>query len=223
MALTNGKFTNGPLIFLSPRSSKMVNNEEVEVDPHFEVSKVGEDEKIAKTSETADTVSGDLTKIDFKEREHKGKKNKHVVLFVKDGGDTYHLDLTYRISTRSLYNSMLSLSSPKGISIGIYRNKKGFETFSLRQNNDTVKWKYELAELPKAEAIHDKKNVLIKTDYSDVDQFFEDGLRELSVKLFGSARTETAAPAAAAPATTKTEKAAATVAPAPVEDTSVPF
>jgi hypothetical protein len=236
MALTNGKFTNGPLIFLSTRSNKVVDGEEVEVDPHFEISRVGEDGKIARTAETATEISGDLSKIDFKEREYNEKTTKHVVLFIRDGADTYHLDLTYRLSTRSLFNSLLSLANPKGIEIGIYRNKKGFETFSVRQGGEMVKWKHELDAQPKGYKMLNKKGELVKTDYSEVDEFFEAELRALIETLFGPQAAKADKPATAAPAATPAAKTTATAskakaaapaaAPAPAavaDDTSVPF
>lgn len=217
MALSNGKgYSNTPLIFLNPRNSKLVDGKDVKVDPHFEISRVGADNKIAKTNETCTEVSGDLIKLELKDREYNGKVTKHAILLIKDGADTYYLDLTYRIATRSLFNALLSLPNPKGISIGYYENKKGFEAFSVRQNDVVVKWKYEIADLPKADVIKDKKGEVVKTDYSEVDAFFEDNLRELSESFFGPAKAaETAAPAAAS-------KAAAPVASAE-DDGQVPF
>lgn len=185
MALSNGKYNNGPLIFLSPRSQKTIDGKVEDVDPHFEISRVGEDGKIAKTAETAKEVFGDLIRIEFKEREFKDKQTKHAVLYIRDGKETYHLDLTYRISTRSLFNAFLSLEDAKNLKISYYLSKKGFESFAVRQGDELVKWKYELKDLPVAEVIKDKKGVVIKTDYSDVDQFFENKLIELSEKLFG--------------------------------------
>jgi hypothetical protein len=212
MALTNGKnFASGPLIFLSPRSQKTVDGKKVKVDSHFEISRIGEDKKIKPSTETCTTVSGNLIKIELKEREFNGKINKHAVLYIKDGEDTYHLDLTYRLSSRSLFNAMLNLPDAKNISIGIYDSKKGFETFSLRHNDEVIKWKYKLEELPPVFEVKNKKGEVIQNDYSDVDGFFETGLRELSERLFGpgktGAKTEAAAPAAqeaaAAPSTTE--------------------
>lgn len=186
MALANGKFKNdGPLIFLSTQSKTVVEGKEVEIEPRFLVSRVGADGKIAKTDETYTEISGDLTKIDFKEREFNGKASKHAVLYIKDGKETYHLDLTYRISTRSLFNALLALENADGIKISVYRSKKGYESFALRQGDELVKWKHELATLPKADELRDKKGVLVKTDYTEVDTFFENELKELSIALFG--------------------------------------
>ena len=219
MALSNGKFpNNGPLIFLSPVSKKTIDGKSVKVDPHFKISRVGADNKIAETTETATEVSGNLLKIEFKEREFNGQVNKHVILLIKDGADTYYLDLTYRIATRSLFNALLNLESSDNISIGYYESKKGFEAFSLRQNDAIVKWKFDIADQPKAEEIKDKKGVVIKTDYSEVDAFFEDALRELAVKLFG----ESAAKPEVKAAQKKDTPTEASVT-GPDKDSDVPF
>jgi hypothetical protein len=203
MALTNGKnFTSGPLIFLSPRSQKTVDGKKVKVDPHFEISRIGEDKKIKPSSETCTTISGNLIKIELKDREFNNQINKHAILYIKDGDDTYHLDLTYRLSTRSLFNALINLPDAKNISIGIYESKKGFETFSLRQNDEVIKWKYTLEEQPAVEEMVNKAGTKKLTDYSEVDAFFEGHLRAWSDSVLGvgktGGKTEAAAPAAKA-------------------------
>lgn len=190
MALTNGKgFISTPLVYLSPRSSVVENGKTVELEkPRFEVSRINADGKIEKTQETATSVSGNLTRIDFKEREYNGNKNRHVILFINDpdSNETYYIDLTYRISTRSLFNALLSLKSTKDIELTIYRSKKGYESFGVRQAGQLMSWKFPLEQLPAADVIKDKKGNVIKTDFADVDSFFEEELRNLSATLFGT-------------------------------------
>lgn len=189
MALSNGRgFTsNGPLIFLSPRS-KDKEGHEIER-PYFEVSRVNpETNKIEQTDEKFSEINSvSLFSIQFKEREARGGGiNKHVVLYLRDkeSNETYSLDLTYRIATRSLFNSLLSLKSNEGLSISIYRSKKGYESFYLTQNAVKVGWKFENREdLPEAEVIKDRKGTVIKTDYGAVDDFFEAELKALVAAL----------------------------------------
>lgn len=232
MALSNGKgYSKTPLIFLSPRSQKLVDGKKVNVDPHFEISRVGEDDKIKNTGETCTDVSGTLTKIELKDREFNGAINKHAILYIRGKSDegaeeTYYLDLSYRISSRSLFNALLSLTSPDNLSIGIYESKKGYETFALRQGDVMIKWKHDLAELPKTVDILDTKGKLVKRDSSDLDEFFETGLRELSVRLFGAPKEKAAAPAPVetkAPAAAKTQPAPKAAPVAASDDASVPF
>ncbi len=230
MALSNGSYSSGPLIFLNPRSK---NKDGDKVNPHFEIARVNEDKKIAPTGETATKVTGDLLRPKFTEREYKGVINKHVGLYIKDGDETYSLDLTYRISTRSLFNAILSLTDPKGIEISIYESKKGYEALSLRQNDDLVAWKFDgrKGEIP--EAITVKFKGKDQHDFTPVDDFFEENLKAWAEEVFGpekaskseakEAREQTATEAAPASTPTKsTQKTVAkTTAKTPTKSTPV--
>lgn len=239
MALSNNTgYSNSPLVYLNPRSSTIgKDGKEVELEkPRFEVSRVNADGNIEKTDETANNVSGNLVKLDFKEREIKGQKTKHVVLYIQDSqaNETYFIDFTYRISTRSLFNAMLSLKDNKDIELSIYRSKKGYESFGLRQAGEQVSWKYSLDALPQAEQIKDKKGAIVKTDFSEVNDFFENELRALAASLFGekkvAAPSKTAVKAAkpAAKANAKTTTVSEPEAPEEVaaetrSDEDIPF
>ena len=227
MALSNSKGggNSGPLIFLSPRSKvKGADGKDTEVDPFFEVSRRGEDGKIKKSDEQPTSVEGDIIRLELTEREFNDNITKHAILFIRDNAanETYYLDLPYRLATRALLNSLLSLSDVKGINIGIYRSKRGYETFSLRLNDQTVKWKYELKDLPQPEDILDKKGKKVKTDFSEVDQFFEDNLKEFG-KAFGIL-ADAKAPKGKAEKTKETvEETKKEEAPATVGGKPIPF
>jgi hypothetical protein len=219
MALSNGNgLSSGPLIFLNPRSKDKDDNK---VPPHFEIARVGEDKKIKATGETATKVTGDLLRPRFTTREFKGVENKHFILYIKDGDETCNLDLTYRISSRSLMNAILSLTDPKGIEISIYESKKGYEALSLWQGDKMVPWKFDgrKGEIPEADVIKDKKGTIVKTDFSEVDEFFESNLKAWADKLFGAEKAKNDAPA------TNTESAPAeqpAAAPAPAKAAAKP-
>jgi len=194
MALgNNNSFGGGPLIFLTPRN-KDAKGEKVK--PYFSVSRVGEDGKIAQTTEQVTSVSGDLVKADYKERDVKTKagtteKRKSVALYLKDSqaSETYHVDISFSIAGRSLFNALATLGdsgSFEDVEISVYENRKGFEVFGLKQGGQQVKWKYNLDELPKADPIKDKKGNLIKNDYSEIDEFFLIEINKISEKLGGS-------------------------------------
>lgn len=208
MALSNGNgLSNTPLIFLNARSQDKEGNK---VAPHFEIARVGEDKKIAATGETATKVSGDLLRPRFTSRDFKGSPTKHLVLYIRDGDETYNLDLTYRISSRSLMNALLSVTDPKGVEISIYESKKGYEALSLWQGEKMVPWKFDgrKGEIPEADVIKDKKGAVVKTDFSEVDEFFETHLKAWADEVFGPEKTKSdAAPA-------KTETPAENPAPA---------
>ncbi len=221
MALSNGRGTsNTPLVYLSARSTyKDAEGKSQDLDiPVFEVSRIDPtDSKIKKSfidgpldkdgnptklPETCRAVSGDLTGIQFKTREFNGKSSDHTILFIRDAGanETYYIDFTSRLSTRSLFNALLNLENPKGITISIYRSKKGFESFGVEQDGKNIKWKHSLDALPKAEKITNKKGEVVQTDFSEVDAFMQGELKAFAAK-FGFGKTESV-PAADASKTT---------------------
>lgn len=217
MALSNGNgLSSTPLIFLNARSQDKEGNK---VAPHFEIARVGEDKKIAATGETATKVSGDLLRPRFTSRDFKGSPTKHLVLYIRDGDETYNLDLTYRISSRSLMNALLSVTDPKGVEISIYESKKGYEALSLWQGDKMVPWKFDgrKGEIPDADVIKDKKGAVVKTDFSEVDEFFETNLKAWADEVFGpeKAKSDATAPA-------KTEAPAEDPAPTKVPAKSAP-
>jgi len=216
MALSNGNSFSGPLIFLNPRSKT---DKGVKVAPHFEIAKVGEDKKIQKTGETCTNVRGDLLRPRFTTRDYEGQPIKHVVLYIQDKaanegkGETYSLDLTYRIASRQLFNAILSLTDPKGILISIYENKKGYETLSLGQGEGDrpplVAWKYdsrkgEIPEAVEGPMFKGKRQF----DYDPVDNFFEAELKAWADAIFGEDKGKSAAASktsGSAPANTGTK------------------
>lgn len=220
MALSNGNgLSSTPLIFLNARSQDKEGNK---VAPHFEIARVGEDKKIAATGETATKVSGDLLRPRFTSRDFKGSPTKHLVLYIRDGDETYNLDLTYRISSRSLMNALLSVTDPKGVEISIYESRKGYEALSLWQGEKMVPWKFDgrKGEIPEAEVIKDKKGAVVKTDFSEVDEFFENALKAWADEVFGPEKVK----GEAAPAKTESpvETPVPTPAPAPTKTATKP-
>lgn len=195
MALSNGPaggLNSGPLIYLSARSQDANGNK---IAPHFEIARKGEDGKITKTDETCTKVSGSLQRPRFSVREHKGIPSKHVTFYIRDNdaNETYHLDCTYRISTRQLFNGVISLETPDDISINIWETRKGYEALSLRQGDKLVPWKYDSrkGEIPEPEKVKFKGKDM--SDYTAVDDFFEAELKEWADRVFGPERTTSGA------------------------------
>lgn len=238
MALSNGNgLSNTPLIFLNPRSQDKEGNK---IAPHFEIARVGEDKKIKATGETCTRVSGDLKRPRFTTRDFKGVPNKHVILYIQDGDETYNLDLTYRISSRSLFNALLGLTDPKAIEISIYGTKKeGYEALSLWQNGKMVPWKFDgrKGEIPEAHVVMFKGKE--QRDFTPTDDFFEEQLKAWADEVFGPEKTksdaapaktetpaENPAPAKAAAKPTAAKTATKPAVPAATEadpDDSIPF
>lgn len=151
--------------------------------PYFSVSRKV-DGKYVLQAEQYNRVSGTLSRIDVLEKEWKGDKYNTVSLFLKDGDETYLVDLRFNMASRSLFNGLASLENYDGISITVYENKTGYQTFGLWQNDKMVKWKYKLDELPVPDSVTFKGKV--QHDYSKVDDFFVKVLQEISGKLGGS-------------------------------------
>lgn len=194
MALKNGRneLSNVPLIYLSPRAKDKAGNK---VAPHFEISRKNEAGKIERTDETCTDVDGDLVRVQFKEREWQGQMMKHVVFYLRDpvANEMYHLDLTYRIATRALFNAIISLESPKGLSIGIWENKRGYDCLSLRQHNELVPWKYDgrKGEIPEPVTVKFKGKEM--RDFTATDEFFENELKLWVAGVLNTQQEETPA------------------------------
>ncbi len=177
MALKNRTPLNTNMVFLSI-VSRDENDEKIK--PFFRISRVI-DSKIEKTDETYEVLSGNLYKVNFKDKVFRNQTTPTVDLIFKDntqGSDeTYCLNLTYRNSTRSLFNSLAGLEDFDDLEVSVYNNKKGYETFSLRQNGEKTNWKYELDELPviKKVTINRKE----ESDFSEINTFFENELKEI--------------------------------------------
>lgn len=156
------------------------------VSPYFSVSRKV-DGKYALQSEQYNRVSGTLSKIDIKEQEWNGEKYNTVALYLKDGDETYLIDLRFNLAARSLFNSLASLEDFANLGLTVYENKSGWMALGLWQNDKMVKWRYKLEELPTPDAVTFKGKEM--HDYSKVDEFFSKVLREISGKLGGNQKT----------------------------------
>jgi hypothetical protein len=210
MALnTNSGYSSGPLIFLSPRSK---DKDKKDVPPHFEVGRVGPDGKIVNDAETVTNVSGDLFRIEFKEREFNGETFEEPVFYLKDGAvnESYRLPIRFGIPGRGLFNRMATLNDGvdfSNLQVDYYRNRNGYETFGLKQKGEPVKWKYENDQIPAAlEIKHPTTGKVLQRDYTAPNSFFRNILQQIAdkvnkVKPAGEAKHEKAPASAPKPAT----------------------
>ncbi len=217
MALGNsaGFGNSGPLIFLSPRSK---DKDKKECDPHFTVGRSVEG-KIVDDKETVTNVGGDLFRLEFKEREYNGEVSEEVILYLKDkeANEAYRLPIRFGVAGRGLFNKLITLSSFEGLQIGYYRNKAGYDAFSLKQGDQSVKWKYENDKLPAAlEIKHPTSGKVLQRDYSEINKFFKAELEAVAAKVN---KAKPAEKAEAAPKPTTAGKPANTDA----QDSDVPF
>jgi hypothetical protein len=192
MALSNGNGNNGSssLIILKPVNKDENKNK---VEPYFSVTRKV-DGKWKTGSETFNKVSGSLSKVEVKEQEFNKVKYKTVGVYLKDGEETYLLDLRFSITTRNLFNMLATLTAFDNLSVSYYQDKNGYDRFSLRQNDAFVNWKYSAEQLPKPIEVTFKGAV--QRDYTPIDEIFEKELVELN------ARVSSGKPAKSKPAST---------------------
>ena len=136
------KQNNGELIILK---LKTTDPEKKPTPVHFEITRK-KDDKWVVAGETKD-VSGDITKIELYEKEYEGQVTPLVKVYLEDAeaSETYLIDLRYNMLSRNLFNSLLSLTSFGGVSIGVYDRKVGEKTYpsiSVKQNDKRVDSKY---------------------------------------------------------------------------------
>lgn len=192
MALTNNKSQGGggPLLFLSPRSK---DKNKQDVPPHFEVGRVNAEGKIENDPNlTVTSVSGDLFKLEFKQREFEGNITEEAVFYLRDKsageqGESYRLPIRFGNTGRSLFNTLASLADGNdfsGLQIDYYRSKKGYDTYAVKQHGEKVSWKYELKDLPVAlEIKHPVTGKVLQRDYSEVNSFLKAELQKIAEKV----------------------------------------
>lgn len=167
--------------------------------PFFEV-KAKNGDKWELLPETATRVSGNLIGLQHKENQFDGKTIKSVNLTLQDGNEVYFVSVGYTFMGRSLFNSLLSLKTFNGIELGLYKgkpkgDKEGFHSVSLRQNQEQVKWHFELKDLPAITKV--KINGQMMSDTEAIDTFFIEHIKKLSQTVRSAApvvHNEAAAP-----------------------------
>lgn len=195
----NNENNNGTLYVLKV---KVTDENKKKLDhPVFEVKTKNETGQWVITN-TVPSVSGRVSKLDIKENDWEGEKYYTASLLLKDDEveESYLVDLKVaNMMNRSIFNSLLNIDVSLPIKLGLYTSKKGYPTGSVRQGENLIDWKFSLQDQPKAEEIQFKGKVM--RDYSAVDKFFVDKLREFSASLGGAPEAQSK------PASTKAKAA----------------
>jgi len=186
MSLGQDNQNNGKL-FILKITTKGVDGKEVP--PAFSVSEKNQETGKWAVTGSVSSVSGELSRIDIKDNEWEGQHYNTVSLYFKDSvlDETYLVDTKVNMLSRSIFNSLLNLENYDEVKLGLYLNKKGYAAVAVRSHGDMVNWKYSLDEQPKPEEVKFKGK--IQRDYTEVDSFFIEKLRDLAGRL-----GETAAP-----------------------------
>lgn len=183
MSLKRNSFNNdGKLSVLRLRTKDAAGKV---ITPLFSVSEKNADGKWVEV-DTTQYVSGNLVKVEIKEKVWEGEAYNTVNLYLKDGKDLYLVDCRINMLNRSLFNAFLSLDTFENLSISTYMQKskkdgKEYGAIALRQGEELVHWKYSQSELPKPVSVTFKGKTM--NDWSDQEKFLLDKLVELGTKL----------------------------------------
>lgn len=213
MALQNTGNEGAKKVYFIKPVSRDANKKDLP--PHFELTaKVGD--KYEKQEATFDTLSGNLKKIEHRQRTFDKIVTDEVVLVLEDPieKEVYRLDLRLKLATRSLLNSIMSLKSFDNISIKYYRSKNGYDSFWVTQNGEKVEWKYSLDEIPKPTKV--KVRGVETSDFFEVDQWYVGKIMEFAAQLEGGG-VPSVAPTARSSASSPSESEAV------VADSEIPF
>lgn len=167
----------------------------------FEISEKNAEGKWVARPKMEESVSGDIASMTFSEKEYEGAAYKIVKIKMDDEaeGESYLLDLRYTNLSRNLFNSLMGLKSLKGVNVNHYSKTsktdgKEYANISLWQGDTMIRGKFALDKLPKPDEIKDKKNVVVKRDYSEVDNFFETELKAWWAAMKGTSAQPDQAP-----------------------------
>jgi len=183
MALGNkNNNDNSKLLILKIRTQDL---DKKAIDPIFQVNEKVDGKWVSTDTTTA--VEGQLTRAEVKEGEYEGQKTYNISLYLKDteAAETYLVDLKLNMLTRGLLNSVLNLTKFDEVKFGLYTGKNGYPNVAVRQHGEMVKWKYSLDEMPTPDEVMFKGKKM--RDYSAVDEFFIEKIKELAARVNGAA------------------------------------
>jgi len=133
---------------------------------------------------TVPSVAGRLAKLDVKSFDWEGETFYTASLLIKDDAaeESYLVDFKVgNLMNKGILNSLLNIDTEKDIKIGLYTSKGGFPSGSVRQSEEMVRWKFDKTELPEVQETTFKGRVM--RDYSLVEKFFVEKLKEFGAKL----------------------------------------
>src|SRR6478736_1513303 len=162
--------------------------------PYFEgKTKVGEKWEVIEDKPT--NIEGNLVKVVLDTGEFDGSEYDIVNLYLQDfegTGETYLLDLRLNFTTRSLFNSLLSLEKFDNLKISTYLTKlndqgKSYPAITLRAGDEKVPWKYSKNETPATKTVTVNKKK--QTDTADLDAFYVAKLTEFAEVVNSTPKT----------------------------------
>ncbi len=179
--------------------------------PEFEVKQRGADGKftVLKTDAPVTTVRGNLIGLEVKSFDYQGDPIRSVNVTLQDGEEIDFVTIPTNFVGRSIMNSLTNLQAFENVSISLYNSKpkagtdKVYASASLRQNDELVKWKYSLTDLPAPDSVIFKGKK--QSDYSKQDSFLLNEIAALGEKIKNSPHTPVQPNPKAAPPAEKHE------------------
>lgn len=173
---------NKPLSILKP---KLRDDEKKDiVKPYLEIIQKDDHGKWVVTGKTSG-VTGRIKRVAHVDKEYtkdgKPQKYSFVEVYIEDATDTYKIDFSYKIATRTLFSRLLSLTDGENVEISLWRDDKGFEVWSAKQNGVNIPRKYVKDDLPEVKEVDDGTQI-IKL-YGPLNKFFKDELAKWNDSL----------------------------------------
>ena len=156
-------------------------------DPHFSLSEKIDDSW--KVTDTFNEMFGVITKAEIIEKTFEGQVSKIFRLQLTDENEVSFLDMTHNTVTYSILNTLASdFDTTKEIKLRVYKTenvseKDGKTYFNGRSfittGEDSIKWAYEVKDLPRAEQVFKKDGTPLKAngfnvyDKEEVLKFWE--------------------------------------------------
>lgn len=172
--------------------------------PVFEVSQ-RQGDKYVVLPEKQYEVTGNLIGVEPREYIYQEETIRSFTLSIQDNDEIYFVSIPFNSLGRGLANSVLALPAFDNVQIGLYATKpkekggKSFPAASLRQNDEIIRWKFNLADIPAPTVVKFKGKDL--KNYTDQEVFFSEKLREFNKVIKAKAPVAVSSNTEAAPAT----------------------
>lgn len=149
--------------------------------PHF---RKGNDEETQYTFVEWEFEKIEFKTIEFEDKAGKMQKRRVFDIFLKDGNERYVISSWFTVLSRTLLNTLLSAPQWElgKLSISLYKNKKGYNSIYVKNDNTTLDRKYSIDELKaKTKPIIDPDtNEVLKIKYDELEMFLEEQASQLT-------------------------------------------
>lgn len=157
---------------------------------YFEFSrKIGD--KIHKDGRTTiQTIEGKPNRIELGSYTYENKEIKTFKLYlhkvINEKNILFIISSSFTQAARAIMNALLGCSKPlEHVNITLYKNGGGYTSVKMSINKKKSEWKYSVDEQRKhIETIKNKKGEFVSNDYSELDELFEEKMREHLPILF---------------------------------------